>query len=182
MGTQAAPGVPLFNGSDLAGWVVPAGNEQRGWYRASAGVLHLQSDPEKIGTVLCTAKSYRDFCFHCEFRFGTGTVDSGIFLRNRDQIQIGVSGSLKRDMTGSPYIPGKGYPVEAKGVATILKTEDWNELRIDAVGPDYRVWLNGVSVLEYHSETAIAEGPIGIQLHGGRDMSMCYRNITVQEH
>lgn len=181
-GDHPASGVRIFNGTDLSGWIAPLGNEQRAWYRAQDGVLHLQSDPEKKGSVLCTAKSYRDFYFHCEFRFGQGTVDSGIFIRNKDQIQIGVSGSLKRDMTGSPYIPGKGYPVEAKGVEGLLKSSEWNDLRIEAVGANYKVWLNGVAVLDYHSETAVAEGPIGIQLHSEREMSMSYRNITLREY
>ena len=62
---------------------------------------------------------------------GKGTIDSGIFIRTeKQQIQIGESGSLKRDLTGSPYIPGKGYPVEAENVKELLKMDDWNTMKV----------------------------------------------------
>ena len=70
------------------------------------------------------------------------------------QIQIGVSGSLKRDMTGSPYIPKKGYHKEAVKVAEILKMDDWNYMEAEAVGNRYRVWFNGVFVMDYKLEEA----------------------------
>lgn len=116
-----------------------------------------------------------------EFRFVHGTIDSGIHLRNSDQIQIGISGSLKRDMTCSPYIPGKGYPVEASNVAKLLKAKDWNKLKIRAIGPKYTTWLQGKEVMNYESDSAKKEGPIGIQLHGNRNMKIDFRNIMVKE-
>ena len=129
-----------------------------------------------------TEKKYKNFVVEFEFRFGEGTVDSGVFIRNgKDQIQIGISGSLKRDMTGSPYIPGKGYPVEAQGVKELLKLDDWNAMRIKAVGKAYTVWLNGQQVMTYESDSAVEKGPIGIQLHGNRDMAIDYRNIRAAE-
>ena len=84
-------------------------------------------------------------------------------------------------MTASPYIPGKGYPVEAQGVKKLLNLDDWNTLRIRAVGKTYTTWLNGVEVMNYTSDSAIEEGPLGIQLHGGRKMTIQYRNMAVTE-
>ena len=127
-----------------------------------------------------TTTEFKDFVMTFEFKMGKGTVDSGIFMRNdHDQIQIGISGSLKRDMTASPYIPGKGYPVEAKGVKELLKTDDWNSMKIEATGKTYISWLNGKKVMTYTSESAIEKGPVGIQLHGNRDMAIDYRNIKM---
>jgi len=116
-----------------------------------------------------------------DFRFGEGTVDSGVHVRNEDQIQIGISGSLKRDMTCSPYIPGKGYPVEAKNIKELLKPKDWNKMKIQAVGKQYTVWLQGEKVITYKSDSAIDEGPVGIQLHGNRVMAIDYRKIQLAE-
>ena len=82
-------------------------------------------------------------------------------------------------MTGSPYIAGKGYPVEAEGVKELLKAKDWNQMKIKAVGGQYTVWLQGKQVMTYKSDTAIEEGPIGIQLHGNRVMSADFRNIRL---
>ncbi len=170
---------PIFTGTDLTGWNVPEGNDASGWYKAEGGILKIQSDPTQKGSILWTEKTYRDFVITFDFKFGAGTVDSGIHIRNNDQIQIGISGSLKRDMTGSPYV-GK-YPVEATGVAELLKQDDWNSMKIEARGLRYLVWLNGQQVLDYTSETGIPEGPIGIQLHAGKDMAIDYREIKVAE-
>ena len=169
---------PIFNGKDLSGWKVPENNI---WWHANEGVLEVRSGPKKKGGILWTEKEYGDFVVECEFRFGKGTVDSGVHVRNKDQIQIGISGSLKRDMTASPYIPGKGYPVEAEGVADLLKAKDWNHLVIVVKGKNYTSYLNGKKVMTYDSDSAIEKGPIGIQLHGSRDMSIDYRNIKVAE-
>ncbi|MFP4502574.1 MAG: DUF1080 domain-containing protein [Candidatus Hydrogenedentota bacterium] len=169
----------IFTGTDLAGWEVPADNI---WWKASDGVLSVESGPEQKGSTLWTEKAYENFVMEFEFKLGEGTVDSGIYLRNsREQIQIGISGSLERDMTGSPYISGKGYPVEAEGVKELLKLDDWNEMTIVAKENNYAVWLNGAFVMTYDSDTAIEEGPIGIQLHGNRDMSIAFRNIGLAE-
>lgn len=167
---------PLFNGKDLTGWKAPENNT---WWLVEDGILQVRSGPKKKGSILWTEEEFENFIVELDFRFGEGTIDSGVHLRNQDQIQIGISGSLKRDMTASPYIPGKGYPVEAEGVKELLKAEDWNHLRIEVRGMDYVVHLNGKKVMSYTTETGIAKGPIGLQLHGGRDMSIDYRDIKI---
>ena len=167
----------IFNGEDLSGWVVPQDNI---WYKAQDGMLKIKSGPDQTGSILWTEKSYSNFILECEFKMGDGTVDSGVFIRaEHEQIQIGISGSLKRDMTASPYISGKGYPVEAEGVKELLDEDGWNDMMIVAKGAHYSVWLNGAFVMTYTSDTAVESGPVGIQLHGNRDMSIDFRNIHI---
>ena len=172
---------PIFNGKDLSGWEVPDGNDEAGWYKAVEGVLKIQSGSKKKGSILWSKKKYRNFVVEIEFRLGEGRVDSGMHVRTKDQIQIGISGSLNRDMTCSPYIPGKGYPVEAKNIKKLLRPKDWNTMRIQAIGKEYTVWLQGEKVMTYKSDSAIDEGPIGIQLHGGRNMAIDYRKLKLAE-
>lgn len=172
---------PIFNGKDLSGWEVPDGNDEAGWYKAVEGVLKIQSGPKKKGSILWSKKKYRNFVVEFEFRMGEGRVDSGVHVRTKDQIQIGISGSLNRDMTCSPYIPGKGYPVEAKNIKKLLRPKGWNTMRIQAIGKEYTVWLQGEKVMTYKSDSAIDEGPIGIQLHGGRNMAIDYRKLKLAE-
>ena len=174
----------IFDGKTLNGWKVPKDNI---WWKVVDGALVAENGPKKKGSSLDTAKIYEDFEVELEFRFD-GKGDSGVYLRNgSDQIQIGISGSLKRDMTASPYIPGKGYPVEAegkkgvKGVKDLLKIDEWNAMKIRAVGPKYTVWLNGVEVMNYTSESAGKKGPIGLQLHGGKVMKIEFRKMMVRE-
>ena len=171
----------LLYDEDLTGWKIPKGNDQAGWYKVKDGILKLRSGPKKKGSVLWTEKDYQDFELNLEFRFVDGTIDSGIHLRNSDQIQIGISGSLKRDMTCSPYIPGKGYPVEAKNVKKLLQAKEWNQIKIRAVGPKYTTWLQGKEVMNYESNSAVKVGPIGIQLHGNRNMKIDFRNVSIKE-
>ena len=172
---------PIFNGKDLSGWEVPDGNDEAGWYKAVEGVLKIRSGSKKKGSILWSKKKYRNFVVEFEFRMGEGRVDSGVHVRTKDQIQIGISGSLNRDMTCSPYIPGKGYPVEAKNIKKLLRPKDWNTMRIQAIGKEYTVWLQGEKVMTYKSDSAIDEGPIGIQLHGGRNMAIDYRKLKLAE-
>ena len=172
----------LLNKDGLKGWKIPQGNEVSKWYQVKDNILKLRSGPKKKGSVLWTEKEYQDFEVSFGFRFVDGTIDSGIHLRNLDQIQIGISGSLKRDMTCSPYIPGEGYPVEAKKIAQLLKKNDWNQMRIRAIGSKYTVWLQGKKVMNYQSTTAKKKGPIGIQLHGNRSMAIDFKNIQIEEY
>jgi hypothetical protein len=168
----------IFNGKNLKGWVAPANNT---WWMAGKGILLVKSGPDKKGSILWTEKKYKNFVIETDFLMGDGVVDSGIFLRSEnDQIQIGISGSLKRDLTASPYIPKKGYPVEAK-VKDILKLKDWNTMKVKVVGKSYTVWLNGIEVMNYTSEKIVDEGPVGLQLHPGNEMSISYRNIRLAE-
>ncbi|MGF1557687.1 MAG: DUF1080 domain-containing protein [Flavobacteriaceae bacterium] len=170
----------IFNGQDFENWIEPENNV---WWSIEDGVLSVQSDPTKTGSNLWTTESYADFVVQMDFKFGEGTIDSGIFMRGEDeknpQIQIGESGSLKRDMTCSPYVPKLGYPVEAEGIKELLKLDDWNTIKAMAVGNTYKAWLNGKEVMNYTLEDATLNGPIGIQLHPGRDMSIYFKNIMV---
>ena len=173
-------GLPsVFNGNDFSGWRVPENNI---WWSIENGVLKAVNDSKRTGSILWTEQTFVNFVIELEFKFGEGKVDTGIFLRSEtDQIQLGLSGSMKRDMTASPYIAGKGYPVEAKGVQRILKLKDWNLLTCIAKGSTYSVWLNNRHVMTYESETASLKGPIGLQLHADRIMTAYFRNLRCAE-
>lgn len=168
----------IFNGKNLKGWVVPMASDE---WTVSKGVLFVKNNAEKKGAILWTDNQFENFIFQTDFLMGDGTVDSGIFLRSEnDQIQIGISGSLKRDLTASPYIPKLKYPVEAQ-VKDILKPKEWNNMKIKVVDKTYTVWLNDIEVMTYTSQFIPAKGPIGIQLHPGNQMSVSYKNIRLAE-
>lgn len=168
----------IFNGKNLKGWTVEP--EDNMWWTVEDGKIAAENDPTKTGSILWTKKKFGDFVFQMDFLMGTGTVDSGIFLRSeKDQIQIGISGSLQRDMTGSPYIPGKSYPVEAEGVKDILQLKSWNTMKVKLVNQTYTVWINGEEVMTYTSENMPDKGPIGLQLHPNNEMSIQFKNIQV---
>lgn len=169
----------IFNGKDFDGWVVPENNI---WWTVHDGMISCKSGPKKRGNALWTKKKYKNFVLKLDFRYGEGIVDTGIYLRTtRHQVQLGISGSLKRDMTGSMYISGKGYPQEAEGVKELLKPRDWNTMKVQAVGSVYTIWLNGKRVSVYKAQKVVDQGPIGLQLHGGKVMAADFRNIELAE-
>lgn len=169
----------IFNGKTWENWKVPDGNE----WSIKKGKITAKNNPEKKGSILWTQETYKDFIVQLDFKLIDGNIDSGIFMRGDDkknpQIQIGISGSLKRDMTGSPYVPGSGYPVEASNVKKLLRLKGWNTIRARAIGNSYTVWLNGEEVMNYTMPNANLEGPVGIQLHPNREMEIQFRKIRL---
>lgn len=169
----------LFDGKTLESWKIPDGGE----WTVKKGKIIAENNPGKKGSILWTNESYNDFLVQLDFKMIKGNIDSGIFMRGEDknnpQIQIGVSGSLKRDMTGSPYVPGAGYPVEAKNINRLLRLKGWNTIRARAVNNKYTVWLNGEEVMNYTLENANLQGPVGLQLHPGREMEIHFKKIVI---
>jgi hypothetical protein len=164
---------PIFNGTDLTGWKVPA----EPYWTVADGVLVGQSDEQKKGSMLFTEKPYGDVIVEGEVRF-TGEIDSGIMVRKPElQVQIGVSRSLKKDMTCSFY-NGK-YPEEARAnrAAELLKVGDWNRIRVEAKGDTFTVWLNGEQVSQYKNAAYAEPAPIGLQIHGGLVMKVEFRDL-----
>lgn len=172
-----------FNGKDLAGWQNAQNNE---FWKAVDGVLVGENNAAKKGNMLYTEKSYQDAVIECEVRF-SGDIDSGIMMRKDEkgkkdiQMQIGVSRSLKKDMTCAFYV-GK-YPEAgwAPKVATLWKNNDWNKIRFQAKGDTYTVWLNGEQVSNYVDAGYPKAAPIGLQIHPGVVMKVEYRNISIGE-
>jgi Domain of Unknown Function (DUF1080) len=172
---------PIFNGKDLSGWQVPDPNP---FWRVVDGVLVGENDSARKGHVLYTKKPYQDFVFETEARW-SGEIDSGIMLRRPElQVQIGISRSLKRDMTCSFYTNGQEkYPEagQAKDLQKYLKPGDWNRIRLQAKGDTFVVWLNGEKVVEYKDARFPNPYPIGLQIHPGLKMKVEFRNIRLKE-
>jgi hypothetical protein len=164
---------PIFNGHDLTGWKVP--NDS--YWKVADGVIVGQSDEAKKGSMLYTDKPYGDVIVEGEVRF-TGEIDSGIMVRKPElQLQIGVSRSLKRDMTCSFYTGT--YPEEARAAraAEFLKAGGWNRIRLEAKGDTFTVWLNGEQVSQFKDPKYSEPGPIGLQIHGGLVMKVEFRDL-----
>jgi len=164
---------PIFNGRDLSGWREPA----VGFWRVEDGVLVGENDPALKGSMLFTDRDFTDVVVEADCRF-SGEIDSGIMVRKPElQVQIGVSRSLKRDMTCSFYTGT--YPEEARAtrVAELLKPGDWNRIRVEAKGDTFTVWLNGEQVSQFTDATYAGAAPIGLQIHKGLPMKVEFRNI-----
>jgi hypothetical protein len=170
----------IFNGKDLAGWKVPAPNP---FWKVVDGVIVGENDEAQKGSMLWTEQSYRDFVIECEARW-SGEIDSGIMLRQPElQLQIGVSRSLKKDMTGSFYTGGQDkYPEagRAKNVDKLLQPGAWNKIRLEARGDKFTVWLNGEQVGQYVNAKYAGAAPLGLQIHPKLKMKVEFRNLRAK--
>jgi len=175
---------PLFNGRDLTGFKAEGAAE---FWRVENGVLIGENNAEKKGHYLWTEKEYGDFVIEFDVRWKATTergVDTGIEMRKpKIQLQLGVSGSLKVDMTGSFYTGGKpAYPEagQAKEAKKLLKPEgEWNTFRIQAKGDTFSCWINGQKASEYTDAKFSGAAPLGLQIHGAVEMKVEYRHMKI---
>jgi hypothetical protein len=165
----------IFNGRDLSGWKVVG---EPYWKVVDAAIVG-ESDDRMLNSMLYTEGNYGDVVVEGEFRFN-GEIDSGIMVRKPEiQVQIGVSRSLQRDMTGSFYVGKAGYPPEGRApqATELLKPGAWNQIRVGARGDTFTVWLNGRQASRYTTDRHREPGPIGLQIHGGLVMKVEFRNL-----
>ena len=190
---RAAPAAPnwqpLFNGRDLAGWVVPSPNP---YWRVEQGVLVGESDEKLTGSMLRTEKKFGDFVFEADVRW-QGDPDSGVFMRTPAlQVQIGTSISQKRDLTGSFYLGGYPEHAQAKDAAKYLKKPgEWNNQEIRADRRHIRVTLNGSVIVDANLDKVTdpevlreqpglqrSQGHVGFLGHSSR---IEFRNLRIKE-
>ena len=174
---------PLFNGKDLSNF--KSEGAERFW-RVEDGVLIGENDAAKKGHYLWTEKDYGDFTLEFDSRWQGTTkrgVDTGIELRSsKIQLQLGISGSLRVDMTGSFYIRGKGYPKasQATKAKELLNPEGhWNRFRIQARGDTFSCWINGQKASGHTQPNYLKSGPLALQIHSGVVMKCEFRNMRI---
>jgi hypothetical protein len=73
--------------------------------------------------------------------------------------------------------------IDQAGYEKLFKVDEWNEVKIVAKGNKIRHYMNGTLVLEFDDapETALTEGVLALQLHGGKPMWAEFKNISVKE-
>ena len=177
---------PLFNGKDLTNFKAA---ESKEFWRVEDGVLIGENNAAKKENYLWTEKEYGDFVLEFDARWKGTTdrgVDTGIEMRKpKIQLQLGISGSLRVDMTACFYTGGRpAYPEagQAKERETLLNPEgEWNTYRIQAKGDTFTCWINGKKASEYTDSKFSGAAPLGFQVHGGVVMKCEYRNIKIAE-
>jgi hypothetical protein len=115
-----------------------------------------------------------------------GYTDTGVEMRKpKIQLQLGISGSLKVDMSGSFYTGGKpAYPEagQAKAAAKLMKPEgEWNTIRVQAKGNTFTCWINGTKASEFTDARFSGAAPLGLQIHPNVAMKAEYRNVKLAE-
>ena len=176
---------PLFNGKDLDGWhPVPGGK----WEVVDGTILGTSPRSEPRHGLLMTDKRFKNFRVRARFKVTSG--DSGFYFRvEKTNTHVSVRG-FQAEVDNSREVGGL-YETsmrawvskpDPKLIARTVKPGEWTDLLITAVGDDIAVSLNGVRVTELLGDKkCLKEGHIALQLHGGQDMRVQFKDLSIME-
>lgn len=175
----------LFNGRDLAGWR-QIGHEK--WV-VDDGAIYGEGVTNEYG-YLATEKTYRDFDlrlrFKCEASGNSGVYIHTAFEPGTPKVIQGRQIEIDRAIghhTGGIYGDSKGWIVwPAPELETVIKPNDWNDLRIKVDGNRYVTHLNGVQMIDFTYPSPVAtSGVIALQLHSGGEGRMRFKDIFIRD-
>tara|TARA_R110002073_G_scaffold41466_4_gene117060 strand:+ start:2542 stop:3171 length:630 start_codon:yes stop_codon:yes gene_type:complete len=171
----------LFDGKTLTGWHTKPKEFASHW-TVTDGMI-IGDNPDEKGSVLWTDDDYTDFELSVEFKTDSPDYDSGVFLHgDSHQVQIGISRSLKVDLTACIYAPVDkqgSYPAKSDKVKTVHKPGEWNTLRMVVDGKRIQTFLNDAPFVDYTAIRFPEKGKIGLQLHANVHQKMLFRNFKL---
>ncbi len=178
----AKKAIKLFNGKNLDGWKV-YGTEK--WY-VDNGELICESGPDKQYGYLLTDKFYKNFDLSLQFK-QEANGNSGVFFRSTvDGTKVKgwqVEVAPPNHDTGGIYESyGRNWLVQIPDEKeNILKSGEWNTLRIVANGDRVQTYLNGQEMVDLKDEKIGAgEGGIALQIHDGGGIKVRWRDIVMK--
>jgi hypothetical protein len=199
----------LFDGKTLNGWVQRGGAAK---YRVENGQIIGTTVPKTPNTFLCTDKTYGDFILELEFKVDP-KMNSGIQFRSNvygedttldlldakgKPIKIAAGrvhgyqceiDPSDRAWSAGIYDEGRrGWLNDLKNnpkAQKAFKQNEWNKVRIEAIGDSLKTFLNGVPAADL-KDSMTPEGFISLQVHGIANnvtnmMEVAWRNIRIQD-
>jgi len=183
----------LFNGKDLKSWKQLNGKAK---YEVINGEIVGTTAIGEPNSFLATEENYGDFILELEFKVDPA-MNSGIQFRSESkpeykngrvhgyQYEIDPS---SRAWSGGIYDEARRewlYPLEYNPAAkTAFKQNEWNTVRIEAIGNTMRTFLNGVATAQLVDDLT-PKGFIALQVHAvpkeqtaGKQIR--WRNIRIQ--
>lgn len=182
MGT-AADFAPLFDGKTLDGWTTAPGGS---WEVKDGVIVGTSPKTERRHGMLLSDKTYGDFVLRLKFKSLEG--NSGLYFRaERVNSPVTVHGFQAEIAPSGPVgglyeTGGRAWVVkpDADLIKGCFKPGDWNEMTITAKGKDVTVQLNGTTTAELKNDPGRLEGYFGLQLHGGNEMHVEFKDIEIQ--
>ncbi len=175
----------LFNGHDLAGWVLMNGGE----WSVEDGILvgrngtNWTTNPEKSGSWLRAEKPYGDFVLELEYSINAGG-NSGIHFRaalEKNPSFTGYEMQILSDPNSPPSKGGVGsiYDLVAPTRNASKKPGEWNMVRITCQGKRIQVEMNTEKIVDHESDRSLS-GYIGLQNHDAHAV-VKFRNVRITE-
>lgn len=183
----------LFDGKTFEGW---EGDTEKTW-RIEDGAITGGSLEVKVprNEFLATKETYGDFELNLEFKIAgdpkTGFINAGVQIRSEripnHHEMIGYQADIG-DPTfwGALYDESRRKKILAEAdmakVEPALKRDGWNQYRIVCEGPRIQLFINGVRAADYteQDKTIPLTGKIALQVHGGGNTLVRYRNIRIR--
>ena len=175
----------LFDGKTLNGWTPAPGGK---WQVKDGAIVGTSPKTERRHGILLTDKQFTDFVVKAKFRVHSG--DSGFYFRaKRVKSAVSVNGfQVEVDTTqetGGLYETGGRAWVNKPSPETVkkraYKSGEWTDLELSAIGRDVVVKINGIISSELKNDRGRIQGYFGLQLHGGQDMHVEFKNIVIRE-
>lgn len=136
---------------------------------------------------LVTERSFGDFVLELDVR-AESSGNSGIQVRSHQRPEGAVYGyqieidPSARAWSGGLYDEGRrGWLADLDGDAAAraaFRADVWNRYRIECIGPSIRAWVDGVPTVDVF-DFADAHGFIGLQVHGGQDVRVRWRDLRL---
>jgi hypothetical protein len=174
---------PLFDGKTLKGWHTLAGGT---WKVEKGKIVGTSDKSDPRHGLLVTDRAYKDFEIRIKYLAVKG--NSGLYFRVKEVGGLyGVEG-LQAEINplggaGGLYeTSGRGWVVEpdSADVKKWYKPGKWNTMTVSAKGKSVVVHLNGYKTAEIHNDPGRTEGHIALQLHGGQDMLVSFKDIKIK--
>lgn len=185
----------LFDGETLDTWQIYGGKHE---FTVVDGIIIGTAVEKQPSAFLITDHSYDNFILEADF-LSDGSLNSGIMFRAgsdpayRDGRLFGYQAEIDpspRGWTGGLFeeaLRGWLVPMDKnQACRASFKHSDWNTIRIEALGPDLRTFLNGVPCAQI-IDSNLTAGVIGLQVHSvppGKPMGkpgdqISWRNIRI---
>ena len=180
--------VSLFNGKDLSGWTSVGSAKWEVIDRIIKGGQN--GNPSKSG-VLWTNEIFKDFDLSLEFKIDEhGKYNSGVYFRKSKTKPLGrpYQINIGRGAAGEPIgLHIDDWLDKGDEKDEFRKPLKWNSLRILAIGPDIKTWLNGNLIVDYKDPSPrkdlLEAGMIGFQTYGAEGHAgwIHFRNISIKK-
>lgn len=170
--------ISLFNGKDLSGWHLQKLAGANGWKVQES--VYLNTPPS---TDIQTDSEYYDFQLHVEFNVTEGNGNSGVYLRDKYEVQIFNSYGKSTSDSGC----GALYRRIAPAVNASKPPGQWQTYDITFIGKRLIVIQNGRKVLDVADVGPMGtgassnrpDGPGPLRLQGDHD-AVSFRNIRIR--
>lgn len=174
---------PLLTPGGFEDWHIAPGGSWK--WRGDVLVGRSERSEQRHGLLISDAR-YGDFEARLEFRTLSGC--SGFYFRvDETGGGTGVSGfQAEVDPsfeTGGLYeTGGRAWVVkpDPQEMRAIYHPGEWTEMTVSAVGGDVEVRVNGHVTATLTGDAGRREGHFALQLHGGQDLHVEFRNLKVR--